>query len=405
MRNWLACLLLILVCVLGWSPPAQAQYPFSVSGTITTNSSDCSTAGSCVSIPGPWAPTFATVGVDLSGTWTGTCSFEGTIDGATWRAVAANPVAGGSAVTTTTAGGGWQVQAAGLVAFRVRGSATMTGTVIVKLQASQSALMIGGGGGGSGTVSSGTTGYIPQYTAATTVGNSNPVLDNGITAANRLSYAGSQGIDAIAGPLISGLPAGGVGSSIFLQQEGTVPGSLSASGQDNCYADSTQHGLLCNFNAGTTLPLVQGPASSTSGHIAAFNVTNGGRLADSGVSAASGTLTATLYATATKCAAAGSGANPSLVACSAAPAGFFSCATNASTGTCVVSTTAVTANSVIQIQPDSTLGTALSVTCNTTADSGLTAPRVSARSANTSFTITLGTFSTNPECFSYIIIN
>jgi hypothetical protein len=118
-----------------------------------------------------------------------------------------------------------------------------------------------------------------------------------------------------------------------------------------------------------------------------------------------GTVTYPLIATTTKCAAAGTAANPSVASCSAAPAGLFSCATNASTGTCVVDTTAVTANSVIQIQPDSSLGSALSVTCNTTADSGLTAPRVSARSAGTSFTITLGTFTTNPECFSYIIVN
>ena len=118
-----------------------------------------------------------------------------------------------------------------------------------------------------------------------------------------------------------------------------------------------------------------------------------------------GTVTYPLIATTTHCAGAGTAANPSVASCSAAPSGFFSCATNASTGTCQVNTTAVTANSVIQIQPDSTLGTALSVTCNTTADSGLTAPRVSARSAGTSFTITMGTYSTNPECFSYLIIN
>ncbi len=118
-----------------------------------------------------------------------------------------------------------------------------------------------------------------------------------------------------------------------------------------------------------------------------------------------GTVTYPLIATSTKCAATGTAANPSVASCSAAPAGFFSCATNASTGTCTVNTTAVTANSVIQIQPDSSLGTALSVTCNTTADSGLTAPRVSARSAGTSFTITLGTFTSNPQCFSFLVIN
>ncbi len=109
--------------------------------------------------------------------------------------------------------------------------------------------------------------------------------------------------------------------------------------------------------------------------------------------------------TATNCAGAGTAANPSVATCSAAPTGSFSCATNASTGTCTVNTTAVTANSVIFVQPDSTLSTKLSVTCNTTADTGLVAPRVSARSAATSFTITLGTFATNPLCFNYWVVN
>lgn len=119
----------------------------------------------------------------------------------------------------------------------------------------------------------------------------------------------------------------------------------------------------------------------------------------------SGDLTAATINTSTRCAATGSAANPSVAACSAAPAGSFSCATNASAGTCVISTTAVTASSAIFVQPDSSLGTLLSVTCNTTADTALTAPRVSARSAGTSFTITLGTFTTNPLCFNYWVVN
>ena len=139
-----------------------------------------------------------------------------------------------------------------------------------------------GCGGGSGTVSSSTSGYIGQYTGATTIGTPSPLLDNGVTTSNTLTYAGTGGITASGGPLTSGNPAGGVGSSFFLTQQGTVPSSLSASGQDNCYADSTQHGILCNFNAGTTLPLVQGPASSTGSHFAQFNSTNGGLLKDAG---------------------------------------------------------------------------------------------------------------------------
>lgn len=74
-----------------------------------------------------------------------------------------------------------------------------------------------------------------------------------------------------------GNPTGGVGSSFFLTQEGTVPSGLSAAGQDNCYADSTQHGILCNYNAGTTLPLIQGPASNSANIILKFSGTNGGK--------------------------------------------------------------------------------------------------------------------------------
>jgi hypothetical protein len=105
------------------------------------------------------------------------------------------------------------------------------------------------------------------------------------------------------------------------------------------------------------------------------------------------------------CAAAGSGANPSIAACGANPSGAFSCATNASTGTCQVNTSVVTANSRIFVQPSVGEGSNLSVTCNASADTGLTAPRLLSKNASTSFTINLGTFTANPLCFDYFIVN
>ena len=108
-------------------------------------------------------------------------------------------------------------------------------------------------------------------------------LDDGATTANTLTYGGAGGIKASAGPLTSSNPSGGVGSSFFLTQEGTVPSGLATSAEDNCYADSTQHGILCNFNAGTTLPLIQGPASNTTLDLAEFSGTNGGKLIDTGI--------------------------------------------------------------------------------------------------------------------------
>jgi len=73
--------------------------------------------------------------------------------------------------------------------------------------------------------------------------------------------------------------------------------------------------------------------------------------------------------------------------------------------TLVVNSTAVTANSQIMLTVDESLRTKLSVTCNTTL-STLLNPVVTARTAATSFTFTIGAIiATNPACVSYTIIN
>jgi len=110
-----------------------------------------------------------------------------------------------------------------------------------------------------------------------------------------------------------------------------------------------------------------------------------------------GPVSSKTYSTATNCA---SSASPAV--CGSAAAGAFVIAAGATTVT--VNTTAVTANSEIQINNDASLGTRLSVTCNTTL---LTAPwQVTARTAGTSFTVAIAAGPiTNPECFSYSIVN
>ena len=80
--------------------------------------------------------------------------------------------------------------------------------------------------------------------------------------------------------------------------------------------------------------------------------------------------------------------------------------TGTTSETLVVDTTAVTANSVILLTSDETLGTKLSVTCDTTLSEAAGALLVTARSAGTSFTITHnGTITTNPVCLNYTILN
>jgi hypothetical protein len=74
--------------------------------------------------------------------------------------------------------------------------------------------------------------------------------------------------------------------------------------------------------------------------------------------------------------------------------------------TVVVNTTAVTANSEIHLTEDSSQGTRLSVTCNTQSSLVLGTPRVTARTAGTSFTISIDAGpTTNPMCINYNITN
>lgn len=115
-----------------------------------------------------------------------------------------------------------------------------------------------------------------------------------------------------------------------------------------------------------------------------------------GFAAISGTANAGAYATAVNCS---SSAAPAV--CSSAAAGSVVIAAGGTSVT--VNTTAVTANSQIFIQEDSSLGTKLSVTCNTVTTRDY---YVTARTAATSFTITASAAPvTNPACLSYFIVN
>jgi hypothetical protein len=245
---------------------------------------------------------------------------------------------------------------------------------------------VSGGGGGSGTVSAnnGSAGAITNYAAAggsTTVGPDAALTD----ASNTLTYTGSGGIVASAGGLTSG--ATGVGGTI------TVFGGTTGSNAFTAPGNGTQ------LNTSATTFAIGGASAGTlrGGTNLTLNALNGNVI----LSPTAGNTVATI----TNCAAVGTAANPSVASCTSAIAGSFSCATNASTGTCQVNTTAVTANSEIFItqRSDATTGTRLGVTCNATLSTVI--PEITAVTAASSFTINLGTITTNPECFSYSILN
>jgi hypothetical protein len=97
-----------------------------------------------------------------------------------------------------------------------------------------------------------------------------------------------------------------------------------------------------------------------------------------------------------------SGASPAV--CGSAVAGSVAIPAGA-LQTLQINTTAVTANSQILLTIDSSLGTKLGVTCNTTVAT-LTQPVVTLRSAGASVTIEEPTTtSANPVCVSYLVVN
>jgi hypothetical protein len=107
-----------------------------------------------------------------------------------------------------------------------------------------------------------------------------------------------------------------------------------------------------------------------------------------------GTVKPAKYATATACASSGG-------TCGSAAAGAVSIAAGATTVT--VSTTAVNTASQILLQDNSTLGSTLSVTCNT---ADFLRFKVTTVTNGTSFVITSSAApSTNPACISYFIAN
>lgn len=110
---------------------------------------------------------------------------------------------------------------------------------------------------------------------------------------------------------------------------------------------------------------------------------------------AGGSINGATFGTASSCAS-------SAGTCGSAAAGAVSIAAAATTVT--VSTTAVHTNSQIFLGANTTLGTLLSVTCNTTAAFGQL--EVTTVTNNTSFVVTISSAPvTNPECIQFYIVN
>ena len=75
------------------------------------------------------------VGLQLLGTWSGTVTFEATIDGNTWVALNMVPSNSATAASTATANGCWSANCGGYESVRARFSTATSGAVRATLQA------------------------------------------------------------------------------------------------------------------------------------------------------------------------------------------------------------------------------------------------------------------------------
>lgn len=123
--------------------------------------------------------------VQITGTWTGTMSFEGTVDNTNWFAIPGVPPTASTPVpvTSTTANGQWLVPSASYLSIRVKSSAAQTGTAAVVIVNGSGATAVmnyaPAAAGGTVTANQGTSGssawYFTPFQGSTLAGGSGGV--------------------------------------------------------------------------------------------------------------------------------------------------------------------------------------------------------------------------------------
>lgn len=261
--------------------------------------------------------------------------------------------------------------------------------------------------GFSGWRADNTNGLVFTNTGDTSVAWTGATFNNSITAKNGTGLRFTMPTGA------AGIIQAATGSNVIQINGGTAGGQI---------LDSTGATARVSWTDAGVFTFTEQIVSSKATGTAPFSIASTTKVANlnvdlldgtdwtapgaiGGVTPAAGTFTTLTANTSLSTALFGSATNCSSSAapavCAAAPAGSVSIAVAATTVT--VNTTAVTANSQIFIMEDSSLGTKLGVTCNTSITRTYA---VTARTAATSFVITTSVAPvTNPACLSYLIVN
>lgn len=123
----------LLVALTAATLPVAVCQNLSTSGSITVQAAACLTGSGSGYVYYLLPSNASSVAVALSGTWSGTVQFVGSVDGNAWGTLSATPIAGGSAVTSATANGIWSLAMAGLKYVCAYASTYSSGTVAVAM--------------------------------------------------------------------------------------------------------------------------------------------------------------------------------------------------------------------------------------------------------------------------------
>lgn len=113
-------------------------------GTFTTATTDATATGSITSTQSVSVNTagYATVGMQVTGTWSGTIVVEASVDGSTWTSTTFLALSSGTPATQFSANNTGTIQCSGMSAIRLRGNTVASGTAAVYLRANTSTAQV-----------------------------------------------------------------------------------------------------------------------------------------------------------------------------------------------------------------------------------------------------------------------
>jgi hypothetical protein len=209
LKSWIVvgCILFAALAAYGQAPAGSVLNVYLLkSGSLTAANASC-TATACVSMPVNWAT--GSVGVQVAGTFVGTVTFEGTLDGTNYVSILGLPAAGGAVVSTATGVGTWQIPNWGYATIRARCSAFTSGTITLTMV--RSPLMV----------------PVPSSVALAAALSVTSLTSSGAIAGTMGTFSGAvSGTTGTFTGALSGPPVSGTAPMAGIWTSGFVPNSL-----------------------------------------------------------------------------------------------------------------------------------------------------------------------------------